>query len=178
MTNARKLICIGMCAGAFGVKGEVKIKSFTEAPDAVFAYGPLRDRDGDIFLSPISHREIKGGFATICAEVETREQAQAISGRKIYVYRDDMPAPDEDEFYFEDLIGLPVKTVDGKRAGRIKAVHNYGAGDLLEIAGGTDKSGKPLGDFYHPFTKQAVPVVDLARGLVVIAPVDSSHKTG
>ncbi|MCF6220716.1 MAG: ribosome maturation factor RimM [Robiginitomaculum sp.] len=157
------LVCVATCAGAFGVRGEVKVKSFTEVPEDCFVYGHLRNEAGDVFLTITSHRAVKNGFAVICEEVKTREQAQALSGTKLYVHRADMPAPDEDEFYFADLIGLEVKTTDGKRMGKIMQVHNFGAGDMLEISGTKD-----VPEFYHPFTKLAVPKVDIKAGRVVI----------
>ncbi|MBL4852619.1 MAG: 16S rRNA processing protein RimM [Robiginitomaculum sp.] len=157
------LICVAVCAGAFGVRGEIKVKSFTDEPKDCFAYGLLRGEAGNIFLSITAHRPVKNGFAVFADKVKTREQAQALSGTKLYVYRNDMPDPDEDEFYFEDLIGLEVKTADGKRMGKILAVHNHGAGDLLEISGTKDTP-----EFYHPFTKKAVPKVDIKARRVVI----------
>ena len=161
--NPPALICIATCAGAFGVRGEVKIKSFTGVPKDMFAYGPLRDETGNVFLTITSHRTVINAFAVMAGEVKTREQAQALSGTKLYVYRTDMPAPDEDEFYFEDLIGCEVKTAGGRRMGKILAVHNHGAGDLLEISGTKDTP-----QFFHPFTKTAVPKVDIKARRVVI----------
>jgi len=175
MTNP--LICVATCSGAFGVKGEVKIKSFTGEPKDCFAYGPLRDAGGNVFLTMTSKRAVKNGFAVMCEQVQTREQAQALSGTKLYIYRADMPPPDEDEFYFEDLIGCEVKTTDGKRMGKIIQVHNFGAGDMLEIrqeakrseaTTGKQKSTKDVPQFYHPFTKVGVPKVDIKAGRVVI----------
>jgi 16S rRNA processing protein RimM len=150
------------------VKGEVKVKSFTQIPEDVFAYGPLRSAQGEIVLTPTSWRLVKGGFAVLCPEVDTPEQAKALSGTELYVDRAELPEPDEDEYYFEDLIGLEVKTTDGKRMGRVLAVHDYGAGTMLEISGGTDKKGHDLGAFFHSFSKKSVPVVDLAAKRVVI----------
>jgi len=163
MTNNNPLICVATCSGAFGVNGEVKIKSFTGVAENCFAYGPLRNENGDVFLTITSKRAVRNGFAVLCEQVETREQAQALSGTKLYVYRADMPTPDEDEFYFEDLIGLEVKTTDGKRMGKIVQAHNFGAGDMLEISGTKD-----VPEFYHPFTKIGVPKVDIKAGRVVI----------
>jgi len=116
-----------------------------------------------VFLTITSKRAVKNGFAVLCDQVQTREQAQALSGTKLYVYRKDMPAPDEDEFYFEDLIGLEVKTTDGKRMGKVIQAHNFGAGDMLEISGTKD-----IPEFYHPFTKIGVPKVDIKAGRIVI----------
>ena len=167
MTN-NPLICIAVCSGAFGVKGEVKIKSFTSVPEDCFSYGPLRGEDGEVLLTVVSHRPITKAFAARFEEVTTPEQARALNNTELFVYRADMPVPDEDEFYFEDLVGLSVKTTDGKRMGTITAVHNYGAGDLLEISGGKDKKGNPTGEFFHAFTKKAVPKVDIIAGQIVI----------
>lgn len=166
MTNT--LVCIASCSGAFGIKGEVKIKSFTGDPQACLSYGPWRDENGEVVLTALSSRPVKDGFAVMCENISTPEQAIELRGAKLYVYRADMPEPDEDEFYFEDLTGLDVKTTDGKRMGTIKAVHNYGAGDLLEITGGKDKQGNPLGEFFHPFTKIGVPKVDIKGRRIVI----------
>ena len=163
-----KLLCIAVCAGSFGVRGEVKIKSFTANPEDCFSYGPLKGKDGETVLTVKSHRPIKNGFAAMCEGVSTPEQAQALNGTELFVARANMPAPAEDEFYFEDLIGCEVKTTDGKRMGKVFAVHNYGAGDLLEISGGKDKKGNELGEFYHAFTKTAVPSVDIKAGRIVI----------
>lgn len=166
------LICIAAVSGAFGVRGEVRIKSFCAVPEDCFAYGPLRGADGQIVLTITAQRAVKNGFAVMCEQVETREQAQALSGTKLYVYRKDMPTPGADEFYFEDLVGLEVKTTDGKRMGKVLAVYNHGAGDLLEISGGTDKHGKERGMFFHPFTKTAVPKLDIKAGRLVICIAD------
>lgn len=162
------LICIAVCSGAFGVKGEVKIKSFTAIAEDCFSYGPLRGEDGEVLLTVVSHRPITKAFAARFKEATTPERARALNNTELFVYRSDMPEPDEDEFYFEDLVGLSVKTTDGKRMGKIMAVHNYGAGDLLEISGGKDKKGNPTGEFFHAFTKKAVPKVDVKGGAVVI----------
>ncbi|PHR58692.1 MAG: 16S rRNA processing protein RimM [Robiginitomaculum sp.] len=169
MSNPKDpLICIASCSGAFGVKGEVKIRSFTGVPEACLDYGDWRDEQGEIVLCVTQSRPIKNAFAVRCKGITTPEQAQALNGTKLYVYRSDMPEPDEEEFYFEDLIGLDVKTTEGKRMGKIMAVHNYGAGDLLEISGGKDKKGNPLGAFFHPFTQVGVPVVDIKGKRIVI----------
>lgn len=164
------LICIAVVTGAFGVKGEVKIKSFTQNPEDCLAYGQWRGENGEVILSATEARPIKNGFAVYCEEVDTPEAAQALNGIKLYVYREELPEPDEEEFYFEDLVGLSVKTESGRRMGVVRAVHNYGAGDLLEIdaSGATDKAGNVVKDFYHPFTKLAVPKVDLANKRLVI----------
>ncbi len=161
---ADKLICIGICVGAFGVKGEVKIKSFCQTPEDIFSYGDLLDEQGNILLSPKSHRLVKNAFAVYCQQIKTREEAQNLAGKNLYIKRESLPAPDQDEFYFEDLIGCEVKTVNGKRVGKVIAVHEFGAGNMLEIE---DKNGV---NFFHPFTKTAVPKVDIKSGRIIIKP--------
>ena len=162
------LICVGACAGAFGVKGEVKIKSFTEPPENIFAYGPLRGENGKVLLSVTSHRKVKGSFAACCEEIATREQAEAMKSARLYVHRADMPGLEEDEFYVEDMIGLLVYDIKGVKIGHIKAMHNFGAGDMLEIATGKGDSAAAMPDFFHPFTKAAVPEVNMGAGRITI----------
>ena len=162
------LICIAAIAGAFGVKGEVKIKPFTETPKACLDYGPLRDKNGNIILTVKSSRLVKKALAAYTQEVTTREQAEALKSTKLYVYRSDMPEPAEDEFYHEDLVGLNAELEDGTVMGKVKAVQNFGAGDVLEIAGGKDGQGNKIKAFFHPFTKVAVPVVDIIGGRIVL----------
>ena len=154
-------------AGAFGVKGEVKLKSFTDVPENCLSYGPLLSEAGQVILTPSSHRLVKGAVAVICPEVKTREEAEALKSTKLYVPRSNLPAPEEDEYYAADLIGLDVKSTDGKRIGKIIAVENFGAGDLLEI------KPKDSASFYHPFTLAATPKVDMKAGRVVIKRQDA-----
>ena len=156
------LICIARIAGAFGVKGEVKVKSFTENATGCFDYGPLLSEHGEAILSATSFRAVKGGFAVTCNEVSTPEQADALRGTELYTAAENLPEPNEDEFYYSDLIGMQVKTVDGKNAGKVIAVHDFGAGDLLEI------KPKEGGSFYHPFTKEATPKVDMKARRVIV----------
>jgi len=161
------LIQVGRVAGAFGVRGEVRITSFTADPVALVDYKDLKREDGSPGLTLTSGRAVKGGVIVRAREVETREQAEALRGLKLYIPRDRLPEPEEDEFYVTDLIGLAVETADGEALGRVKAVQDFGAGDLLEIApveGGAT--------WYLPFTRAAVPEVRLADGVVVAAKPD------
>ena len=156
------LIQVGRVAGAFGVRGEVRITSFTAEPLALVDYKTLVREDGSPGLTLTSGRAAKGGIVARAKEVETREQAEALRGLKLYISRDALPEPDEDEFYVTDLIGLSVETPDGAPLGTIKSVQDFGAGDLLEIApaeGGATR--------YLPFTREAVPEVRIADGVVV-----------
>jgi len=161
------LIQVGRVAGAFGVRGEVRITSFTADPVALVDYKDLKREDGSPGLTLTSGRAVKGGVIVRAKEVETREQAEALRGLKLYISRDRLPEPEEDEFYVTDLIGLKVETAEGEALGLVKAVQDFGAGDLLEIA--------PLeggATWYLPFTREAVPEVRIADGVVVAVKPD------
>lgn len=161
------LIQVGRVAGAFGVRGEVRITSFTADPLALVDYKDLRREDGSTGLTLTSGRAAKGGVIVRAREVETREQAEALRGLKLYISRDSLPEPEEDEFYVTDLIGLAVETAEGEALGRVKAVQDFGAGSLLEIA-------PPEGGatWYLPFTRDAVPEVRIGDGVVVAVKPD------
>jgi 16S rRNA processing protein RimM len=162
-----RLILVGRVAGAFGVKGEVRITTYTADPLALLTYKHLLREDGSPALTVASARATKGGIVARTPETLTKEQADALRGLRLHVAREALPQPDEDEFYVADLIGLPVVTQAGDALGRVKDVPNFGAGDLLEIDPG---QGRPT--FYLPFTKAVVPNVDLASGRIVAAPPD------
>jgi 16S rRNA processing protein RimM len=159
--DSSRLILVGRVAGAFGVKGEVRITAYTEDPVALARYRDLRREDGSPGLTLTTGRAHKGALVGRAKEIATREEAEALRGLQLYVPREALPAPDEDEFYLADLIGLGVVDAEGAELGRIKSVQNFGAGDLLEIA--------PLAGptWWLPFTKEAVPEVRIADGLVV-----------
>ena len=161
-----RMICIGTFAGAHGVRGEAKLRAFTaEATDAT-GYGPVETEDGRRFTLKLV-REAKPGLLIVRSpEIATREDAQALGGTKLYVPRDCLPAPDEDEFYYEDLVGLAAVTVAGTPFGKVKAVVNYGAGDLLEIMNVPGEKTAQL----IPFTRQAVPAIDFAAGEITVDP--------
>ncbi|MEM9144832.1 MAG: ribosome maturation factor RimM [Pseudomonadota bacterium] len=157
------MICVGAIAGAFGVSGEVRLKSFCSEPRAIASYGPVLDADDRAFTVRIT-REVKGGFAARLSGIATREEAEALRGTQLFVPRARLPAAPEDEFYHADLIGLEVVDTGGAQMGEIRAVHDHGAGDVLEIAApGTD-------GLLVPFTRASVPTIDLALGRVVVDP--------
>ena len=156
------LIQVGRVAGAFGVRGEVRITSFTADPVALVDYKDLKREDGSLGLTLTSGRAVKGGVIVRAKEVETREEAEALRGLKLYISRDRLPEPEEDEFYVTDLIGLKVETAGGEALGLVKAVQDFGAGDLLEIA-----PAEGGATWYLPFTREAVPEVRIADGVVV-----------
>jgi 16S rRNA processing protein RimM len=160
-----RLILIAQAAGAFGVKGEVRLTSHAEDPKRLLAYSPLLDEAGRPALTLTSGRVHKGQLVARAREVDSREAAEALRGLKLYVARAALPAPDADEFYLADLIGLAAVSPDGTPLGQIKSVADFGAGDLLEIA---PADGGPT--WWAPFTREAVPDVDLAGARVVVIP--------
>lgn len=159
MPEPEDQICVGAIAGAFGVKGEARIKSFCAEPKAIADYAPLTSQDGRSFDLTIT-RSVKEGFAAQLSGVPTREAAEALKGTRLYAPRDRLPALPDDEFYHADLIGLSVVDTGGASLGKVRAVHDFGAGDVLDIVGGP----KPI---MLPFTRSAVPTVDLTAGRLV-----------
>lgn len=160
-----KLIEIGRVAGAFGVRGEVRVTAYSDDPLALKTYGPLLKKDGAVGLTLTSARLHKGGLVVRAKEVETKEQADAMRGLTLWVAREALPAPAEDEFYLADLIGLEARDGAGVVLGTVKAVQDFGAGDILEIQPGAGAS------WFLPFTREAVPEVRLADGwLKVVRP--------
>ena len=160
------LILVGRVAGGFGVRGEVRISTYTEEPMALKGFKRLLRQDGTPALSISQARAVKDGLICRCAEITTTEAADALRGLKLYVPRSALPAPDEDEFYLTDLIGMAVRHIaTGEDLGKIKSVQDFGAGDLLEII-------PPLGGqtWYLPFTRAAAPEVKLAERLVLADP--------
>jgi 16S rRNA processing protein RimM len=165
MASAR-LIQVAVVGGAFGVRGEMRITTYTEDPMALVRYRDLLREDGAPALTVLSARPAKTGVVAKVKEVATPEAADALRGLKLFVPRERLPEPqDEDEFYLADLIGLAVETTAGEPLGRVKAVQNFGADDLLEIQ---PPAGGPT--WWLPFTRQAVPEVRLAEGRIVADP--------
>jgi len=164
--KAEALTCVAIIVGAHGVHGAVKVKSFTQNPEDFSIYGPLLNAEGDVILTPKNPRPINNAFTMRSPEIKTREQAMAMKGTELFVPRSAFPEPEEDEFYFTDLVGLDVKSTDGKRVGKIIGVEDFGAGTMLEIR--PVKTAENQNSFYHPFTKIAVPKVDVNAGRVVI----------
>ena len=166
-SGRRPFVVVGQFAGAHGVRGEFKLRSFTEAPHDLAAYGPLRADDGRQ-LTPRLLREVKPGlFVARAPEIAAREDCEAWAGETLSVPRAALPPPEEDEFYLEDLTGLRARAPDGAPAGRVKAVANHGAGDLIEIEGVPGRKGIVV----IGFTREEVPEVDLEGGtLTVVLP--------
>ena len=163
---AERLILVGRVAGAFGVRGEVRLSAYTEDPLALARFGGLKRQDGSAAPTILSARPAKGGIVGRLEGVETKEAADALRGLRLYVLREDLPEPEEDEFYLADLVGLPVQNVQSRESlGRVKSVQNFGAGDILEIA---PEGGGAT--WYLPFTRQAVPEVKIAEGVILADP--------
>jgi 16S rRNA processing protein RimM len=157
------LILLGRIAGAQGLRGEVKINSFTADPEAIAAYGPLTSPDGRRFVIE-RVRHLKGGSVVAALEgVRDRGAAEALHGAELYVARDQLPDSDEDEWYYEDLIGLKAVSPEGDEIGEVVSVQNFGAGDLLEI-----RPADARQSVFVPFTKAAVPLVDVKQERIVV----------
>ena len=162
----KKRVCVGAFAGAHGVRGETRIKTFTETPEGVAAYGPVETEDGARRFTLTVIREAKPGVVIAAApELQNREDADSLKGVQLYVDRETLPAPEEDAFYLDDLVGLAAVDETGASLGVVGAVYNFGAGDLLELKNIPDIKGARL----VPFTKEAVPSVDLDRKTIVVA---------
>jgi len=164
LDREKGLVLLGAITGAQGLKGEVVMKVFTGDPAAIGSYGPLRSEDGSVTVEVLSVRPVKSGFAARLKGVGNRNQAEALKGVGLYVPREALGAAEEDEFFQADLIGLEVRQGD-VALGRVMAVQDFGAGDLLEIQL-TSRKGTVL----LPFTLEAVPEVDVDGGFVRVLP--------
>lgn len=158
-------ICVGAIAGSYGVRGEVRLKSFCAEPAAIASYGPLWSEDGARSFILTLGPAVAQGFSARLSGVGTKEQADALRGVRLFVDRDRLPAPEDDEFYHADLIGLEVVDTGGKVLGRIKAILNHGASDLLEVT-----APGQTGALLIPFTLAVVPTVDLTARRVIVDP--------
>ncbi len=157
-------ICVGVVTGVHGLKGLVRIKPFTDTPEAVAAYGMVETEDGSRRLElEVANRAGKGQLAVRIVGITDREAAAALKGQRLYVRRARLPAADPGEFYYVDLIGLAVQRTTGANLGTVRAVFDFGAGDVLEIV---DAAGTLI---MVPFTRDAVPEIDLNAGRVVVA---------
>ena len=155
-------ICVGAIAGSFGLQGEVRLKSFCSVPEAIASYGALFTEDGSRSFAVKLTRPVAGGLGARITGIATKEQADALRGTSLFADRSKLPSLPDDEFYHTDLIGMAVHDTGGALIGKVQAVHNHGAGDLLEIMGPGMKTALLL-----PFTRAVVPTVDLAARLIV-----------
>jgi 16S rRNA processing protein RimM len=156
-------ICIGAISGAFGVTGEVRLKSFCTVPEDIASYGPLWSEDGSRQFRITLTRPVAGGLGARIAGVADKDAADALRGTSLFIDRAKLPSLPDDEFYHADLIGLDAIDTGGEMLGKVLAVHNHGAGDIIEISSIRHKSALLL-----PFTKAIVPNVDLAAGRLIV----------
>ncbi len=159
-------ICLGQIGAAHGVRGEVRLHSFTSDPGAIAGHGPLQAEDGRVFEIE-ALRPAKNHFVARLSGVHDRSAAERLANVKLYVPRERLPAPEHaNEFYHADLIGLAVVDGAGEKLGTVVAIHNFGAGDLIEVR---QADGEPTQML--PFNEATVPLVDVAGGrIVVVAP--------
>lgn len=161
------LVCVGAVAGAFGVRGEVRLKSFCAIPEDIATYSPLTTEDDSRLFDVMLTGRTSNALTAQLSGVATKEEADALRGLRLFVPRARMPSLPDDEYYHADLIGLAVHDTGGQLLGHVKSVMNHGAGDLLEIHGSGLRDTVLL-----PFTLAAVPTVDLAAGRIVADPPD------
>src|SRR5215469_4743036 len=155
-------VCVARIGAAHGVRGAVKLWTFTADPFAVTRYGPLSTKDGARSFEVAHAREAKGFLVATLKGVTTRNEAERLNGLELYVAREPLPPPHEDEYYHADLIGLAAVTTSGEPLGKVIAIHNFGAGDIIEVA-------PPAGaTMLLPFSNAVVPTVDLKGGRVLI----------
>jgi len=166
-------VCVAQIGGAHGLRGEVKLKSFTGDPMAVSEYGTLTSEDGAKNFEIEALRPAKGHLVARFRGIEDRGAAERLANVRLFVPRERLPPLAPDEFYHADLIGLSAVKADGSEIGTVVAVHDFGAGDILELAprgGGTS--------IMVPFTAAFVPKVDIARGRIVVAPPEDAAENG
>jgi len=153
-------VLMARIGAAHGIRGEVRVKPFGDDPLSFADYGSLTTKDGKRSFEVEKARVQKTVVITRFKGIADRNQAEELNGVELYINRDQLPDPEEDEFYYSDLTGLAVHGSDGETLGKIVAVQDFGAGDLLEVR---PKRGRT---FYIPFTKEFVPEISLADGLV------------
>ena len=162
---APRLILVAQVGGAFGVRGEVKITAYTAEPETLLKFRDLKREDGSPGLTLLAGRPAKAGLVARTQEITTPEQADALRGLKLYVDRDLLPPPEEDEFYLADLVGIQARDAAGAVIGKVISVQNFGADDLLEIKPQIGPS------WWLPFTRECAPEVNIPeRWLTVVRP--------
>jgi len=163
MTEPQGLILVGRVLGAFGVKGELRLRAYGGDPLALLGYRDLKREDGSPALTLLSGRAARDGLIARAQGIDTKEAADALRGLDLYAPRSALPQPEADEFYVSDLVGLAVQAPDGTSLGNVKAAPNYGAGDLLEIE--PEGGGQT---WLVAFTQENVPEVSVVEGRVVV----------
>lgn len=159
-------LLMGRIGAAHGIKGEVRLQSFAQVPMDIVGYSPLETNDPGVTITIETARDAGNGMLVVRLKgVPDRTAAEKLNGTELFIDRGRLPEADADDFYHADLVGLEARRTDGHILGRVIAVPNFGAGDILEIRDGTS------GDtFLYPFTRAVVPQVDVAAGYLVIEP--------
>ena len=164
MSDTSKLVCLGVVTAAHGVQGAVRIRSFTEAPEDIVRYGTLTDETGTRSFDLALVGTAKGVVIARIAGIDDRNQAEALRGLRLHLPRSALPQTEAEEYYHADLIGLEAVLGDGTPVGRVRAIHDFGAGDTLEVT----RPGAP--PVMVPFTRAVVPIVEPAAGRLVLDP--------
>ncbi len=155
-------VLLGVVIGAQGLKGGVRVKTFTESPEKLAAYGPLHTKDGRA-LAVVSAKSGKDGALVMFKDISDRNVAEALKGTELYVKRSALPEIDAEEFYHADLVGLRAEDTEGRAMGVVRALHNFGAGDVIELM-------RDDGDeVFLPFTREVAQEIDIVNGRIVIA---------
>ena len=171
MAGDSRDVLLAVVIGAQGLKGDVRVKAFTRTPEAIARYRSLHDRHGRRF-SVTGARAAKAGEAVLSlAELTDRSAAESLLGVELFVDRAQLPPAAKDEFYHADLIGLRAEDCEGRALGIVHAIHNYGAGDVIEIA-------RSDGDnILLPFTRETVPLIEIDKNRIIVA-VPEEIETG
>jgi 16S rRNA processing protein RimM len=167
MAGSVQRVCLGVVTAPHGVKGMVRVKSFTAEPEALARYGPIENEAGERVALHVTGMA-KGVLLVAVDGVGDRDGAERLKGTRLYLPRDALPPPEDEEYYHADLLGLAAALGDGTELGKVEAIHDYGAGATLEIA---RISGAPI---LVPFTRASVPVVDLEARRIVVAPPEEA----
>ena len=162
-----RLVAVGIFGAPHGVRGEIRVKSYTADPSALGAYGELTDASGARRFKIVARRPLKDDMVVVRLDgVGDRDAAAKLTGVELFARRENMPAPEEDEFYHADLVGLRAETPEGEDIGHVVGLANYGGGDILEIA--PARGGETL---LLPFSKAVAPTIDIAKGkIIIVAP--------
>jgi len=165
-------VCLGVIVGVKGVKGEVRIKSFTERAADIGAYGPVSSEDGKAVWTLQVTGEAKGAVIARLKGVSDRNQAEGLKGTKLYVSRDRLPSPEDGTYYHADLVGLRVVLTTGEEKGHVVAVHNFGAGDIIEVGDGKNETTMV------PFSSAAIAEMDMKGGVIRVVPLSGLFDDG
>ena len=168
--NTATRVCVGTISSPHGLSGEIRINSYMVNPDDIAVYGPLADASGERWFEIEIVGRSRNQLIARIASVDDRNAAEALNGVKLFLLRSELPETKEDEFYHTDLIGLRAELDDGHSLGTVRAVHDYGAGAMIELAGGAQNG------LMVPFNKAVVPMIDVDGGRITIDPPDGLLK--